>query len=157
MIRSISGQDSDGILALNQAHISETSHLNRQELNEIVGQAFHTGVCGNADGFCIAMDQNSDYESPNFEWFAARYTRFVYVDRIIVAAHARGRGIARDLYSALIEAARGAGHEMIGCEVNINPPNPGSEAFHARLGFERIGEAVINGNGKRVGYWVLAL
>lgn len=156
-IRPIGSADIHGVLALNHQHETETSPLDADELNAMLATAFHTGLCGAADGFCIAMDQDSDYESPNFQWFAARHARFVYVDRIIIAPQARGRGLARDLYGALAQAARTAGHGMIGCEVNINPPNPGSEAFHARLGFEKVGEALLNGADKKVGYWVLRL
>ncbi|PLX43216.1 MAG: GNAT family N-acetyltransferase [Hyphomicrobiales bacterium] len=156
-IRTITRRDTKAVLALNQAHIAETSALSPSELHRLTDIAFHTGIAGAADGFCIAMDQASAYDSPNFLWFAARHRRFVYVDRIIVAPEARGRGLARALYGALISAARAAGHEILCCEVNIDPPNPGSEAFHARLGFERVGAAVLEETGKKVGYWALRL
>ena len=31
------------------------------------------------------------------------------------------------------------------CEVNIEPPNPASLAFHARMGFDRVGEQSTKG------------
>ncbi len=40
---------------------------------------------------------------------------------------------------ALTEA-RARDLERVTCEVNLVPPNPGSLAFHHRLGFERMGE-----------------
>lgn len=46
------------------------------------------------DAGMLAMDQDADYASPNFQRFRARYPRFVYVDRIVVAQSARGRGYA---------------------------------------------------------------
>lgn len=156
-IRHISQIDQANVLALNQDHIEETSSLDMEALQQLIDVAFHTGVSGDGDGFCIAMDQASDHKSQHFQWFAARQKHFVYVDRIIVAGSARGLGVARALYTELIETAREAQHEMLCCEVNINPPNPGSEAFHTRLGFEKIDEAVINESGKKVGYWVLGL
>lgn len=156
-IRAFSNADSAGVLALNADHVTETSAMDAGELAEITSEAFYTGLSGQLDGFCFAMDQGSDYDSPNFHWFAARHQRFVYVDRIIVSSAARGRGLARALYEDLIRAARRAGHEALCCEVNITPPNPASDAFHERLGFRRVGEAAINGGAKTVGYWELKL
>jgi predicted GNAT superfamily acetyltransferase len=40
---------------------------------------------------------------------------------------------------------------MICCEVNLDPPNPASDAFHASLGFHEIGSAAMS-NGKVVRY-----
>ena len=82
----------------------------------------------------------------------ARYPRFVYVDRIVVAPSARGRGLARQLYDTLIGKAGVAGHQRIVCEVNLDPPNPGSDRFHAALGFAEVGSASIHGGTKRVRY-----
>ena len=87
----------------------------------------------------------------NSLFFKTRYPRFVYVDRIAVAASARGAGLARTLYNDLFRAAREAGHGQIVCEVNIDPPNPASDSFHARPGFSEVGRAEL-GNGKQVRY-----
>ena len=87
----------------------------------------------------VLMCMDADYDSPNFLWFRQRYERFVYVDRVVTAGAARGRGLAGRLYRELVERARGAGHERIVCEVNADPPNPGSEAFHRKFGFRPVG------------------
>ena len=103
------------------------------------------------------IDQDADYDSPNFLWFKARYPRFVYVDRIAVAAAARGRGHARSLYGDLFGAALAKGHKVVVCEVNSDPPNPASDAFHAALGFSEVGQAAIHGGKKTVRYFARPL
>ena len=65
---------------------------------------------------------------------------------------ARGRGLARRLYDDLFAAARAAGHARIVCEVNSDPPNPASDAFHAALVFVPVGAAEIHGGKKTVTY-----
>jgi uncharacterized protein len=145
------------LLALNNAHASELSWLEPAGLADLVGQAWLALRIGDIDAFMLALDQTAAYDSPNFNWFRARYPRFVYVDRVVVAPAARGRGFARQLYDALIGAASGAGHELIVCEVNIDPPNPGSDAFHAALGFAEVGSASIHGGAKTVRYLARAL
>jgi uncharacterized protein len=142
----------DHMVALNAAHELETSPLDHAALSLMLGEAFHSATeNAGRDGFLIAFDQDAAYDSVNFLWFKARFARFVYVDRIIVADHARGRGLARTFYEALFERARNAGHNRIVCEINIDPPNPGSMAFHAVMGFAEIGRAELS-SGKVVSY-----
>jgi predicted GNAT superfamily acetyltransferase len=69
---------------------------------------------------------------------------------------ARGRGYARRLYDDLFDRAGEAGHAIVGCEVNSDPPNPASDAFHAALGFAEVGRAKIP-NGKTVRYLLRAI
>ncbi len=140
------------LLALNNAHATELSWLAVNGLAQLVAQAYVAWRIGNADALLIALDQNAVYDNPNFQWFRARYPRFVYVDRIVVAPSARGRGLARQLYAALIGRAGAAGHQRIVCEVNLDPPNPRSDRFHAALGFAEVGSASIHGGTKRVRY-----
>jgi predicted GNAT superfamily acetyltransferase len=140
------------VLALNDANVQETSPLDQAELRNLVAEAFYAKVAGSVDAFLLAFDQHAAYGSPNFLWFKARHPRFVYIDRIIVAPHARGRGLARLLYADLFEHARAAGHDRIVCEVNVAPPNPASDAFHAALGFTEEGRATLPDNGKVVRY-----
>ncbi len=144
------------LLALNNAHAVELSLLDGAGLERLVGAAFVARRVGLADALLITFDQDSDYDSPNFLWFRDRYERFVYVDRVVTAVAARGRGLARALYSDLIAQARAAGHQLIVCEVNADPPNPASEAFHRGFGFEPVGEALL-ANGKTVSYLALRI
>lgn len=151
------GLDLTPLVALNNAHATELSWLNADGMATLVRRSFRARAAGGGAGFLLSFDQDADYGSPNFLWFRERYARFVYVDRVVVDPAARGRGLARALYEDLFAAAAGAGHERVVCEVNLVPPNPASDAFHARLGFEEVGRADLAGSGKRVRYLARAL
>jgi predicted GNAT superfamily acetyltransferase len=148
--------DDAAALALNNAHAVELSWLEPERFAELIGRAFLARRIGR-DAFLLAFDQDADYDSPNFLWFRDRLARFVYVDRVVVAPQGRGRGHARRLYDALFEQARRAGHDQVVCEVNIEPPNPASDAFHAALGFREVGGAAIHDGRKTVRYLRRAL
>jgi uncharacterized protein len=145
------------LLALNNTHAEELSWLEPRRLEHLVAHAFMARRIGHLDAFIVAFDQDAPYDSPNFLWFRDRYSRFVYVDRIVVAPWARGRGLARLLYRDLFDQAAKAGHERVVCEVNARPPNPRSDAFHAALGFVEVGHASIHGDAKSVRYLLRAL
>jgi uncharacterized protein len=149
-------RDEIALLALNNTFSAETSELTHAKLQQLIAAAFMARSVGRDDALLIAFDQNAAYDSPNFVWFKQRLQRFVYVDRIIVAAHAQSRGLARTLYQELFAAARLTGHTHIVCEVNVDPPNPTSDSFHARLGFTEMGRATLS-NGKTVRYLVHTL
>jgi hypothetical protein len=141
-------------LALNNSNAKETSVLSEGSLASLIGMAFYArSIDRGGTALLIALDHNALYENENFAWFRAQGKPFVYIDRVIVAQAARGRGIARLLYEDLFAAARRAGHSRVVCEVNIEPPNPGSEAFHAAMGFSAVGEATIHNGAKRVRYF----
>jgi predicted GNAT superfamily acetyltransferase len=137
----------EAMLALNNAHAQELSWLEPGRLAHLIEQALLVWRIGQLDGFMIAMNQDAQYDSPNFLWFRSRYARFVYVDRIVIAAPARGRGYARRLYQDLFTYA-----VAVGCEVNSRPPNPVSDAFHAALGFAVVGQASVYDDSRTVRY-----
>jgi predicted GNAT superfamily acetyltransferase len=152
-IHDLSSLDVALMLPLNNAHAEETSALDDASFSALLGMAFYArGIDRGATAFLIALDQNASYQSPNFIWFKAARESFVYIDRIIVLSSARGRGIARLLYDDLFSAARKAGHDRVVCEVNIDPPNLVSEAFHETMGFQRVAEATIHNGTKTVRY-----
>jgi uncharacterized protein len=153
---SAATRDDTALLKLNNAFSGETSELTLAKLQHMILASFMASAIGRDDALLIAFDQDAIYDSPNFLWFKQRLTHFVYVDRIIVAAHARSRGLARSLYQTLFTACRLTGHTYVVCEVNIDPPNPASDAFHARLGFTEMGRAAL-ANGKTVRYLAHAL
>jgi hypothetical protein len=145
------------LLALNNGHAQELSWLSPEPLAHLVGEAFSARRIGQVEAFLLAFDQDADYDSPNFLWFRSRYPRFVYIDRIVVAAAARGAGLARLLYRDLFTEAARAGHVRVVCEVNSQPPNPASDAFHAALGFMEVGSATLAGSSKTVRYLLRTL
>ncbi|WP_375411821.1 GNAT family N-acetyltransferase [uncultured Bradyrhizobium sp.] len=132
------------VLELNNAYAEELSYLDYGQLRWLVEHAFHARRVGDLDGFLLAFDESAEYRSPNYLWFRQRYPRFVYVDRVVITPGARRRGLARSLYMDLFCKARRAGREIVGCEVNVAPPNPTSDAFHVSLGFSERGRAVAN-------------
>jgi hypothetical protein len=145
------------LLALNNAHAMELSWLEPDQLLRLVSTASLALRIGNVTGLLLAFDQDADYDAGNFLWFRARHTRFVYIDRVVVATSERGRGHARRLYDAVFTWACDAGHERVVCEVNLDPPNPASDAFHSALRFGEVGTAVIDGGEKTVRYLSRAL
>ena len=150
-VRGLAPGDYAWVAALGTANEVETGPIDGAWLEAMSREWFVGAAAGESEAFAIIFDQTANYGSPNFHWFRERYQHFVYVDRIVVSARARGKGLARALYSHVVEAARAAGHSRVVCEINFDPPNPGSDAFHAKLGFSEIGRATL-ANGKSVRY-----
>jgi len=140
------------VLALNNAHVVELSLLDATRLASLLERAFYAYRIGSVDAFLLAFDENAAYDSPNYLWFRDRYRRFVYVDRVVVAPAARRHGLAHLLYTDLFRHAADAGHEVVVCEVNVDPPNPASDALHAAFGFSEVGRATIHHGIKTVRY-----
>ena len=149
LIRAIAPADVPALVALNNVHAVEVNALDATAFAALVAVAAHALVVDGGRGFVVALDERTPSHGPNHGWFLARQPAFVYIDRVVVAAEARGLGLARRMYEALREVA---GERPLCCEVNIEPPNPGSLAFHERLGFAPCGEAQDPRNGKRVRY-----
>lgn len=144
-------------LALNNAHAEELSFKTEEGFRRLLAIAYRKRCTAEGDAFLIAFDQDADYPGECFAWFKARYPRFVYVDRVAVDPAHRKRGLARLLYEELFAAARAGGHDRVLCEVNLVPPNPGSDAFHAALGFEEVGRGRLTRLGRDVRYLAIAL
>ena len=140
-------------LDLNNRHAVELSHQTIDQFRALIGLACYARWNSDRSGFLIALDEGAAYKNPNFDWFRGRYSRFVYIDRVVVEPARRGRGIARQLYEDLFGAARAASRPRIVCEVNSDPPNPASDAFHARLGFAVVGTAHLADRDKTVRYF----
>jgi len=157
-LRTLSAGDADRILELNNEHAVETSSLDLAAASHLLAMCFYAkGIGLGARGFLLALDQDAAYDNFNFQWFRNRFERFVYIDRIIIAKDARGQGFARLMYEDLFAEAKTAGHLRVVCEVNIEPPNEGSLAFHRSMGFEALADVAVKGGSKRVRYLVKEL
>ena len=153
-ISDLSLRDAAAILLLNNGSAQETSFLDLPGLTKLLNMAFYVrGVDRGATAFLIALDDRAAYVNPNFSWFKEHLRSFVYIDRIVVSGVSRGSGIGRLLYEDLFAAAKRSGHDRVVCEVNLEPPNPASQAFHLAMGFKNIGQATIHDGTKVVRYF----
>ncbi|MBT6096104.1 MAG: GNAT family N-acetyltransferase [Rhodospirillaceae bacterium] len=142
------------LLSLNNLHARETSFLTPETWKKLLENAFAATCVGGKAAFLIAFDHQATYENFNFVWLRTRLTRFVYVDRVVVSDEHRGEGLGTHLYHDLIARAQNNGLDKLVCEVNVDPPNPGSDTFHQKLGFTEIGQASLPHADKTVRYLV---
>jgi predicted GNAT superfamily acetyltransferase len=140
------------LLRVNNASARETSLLTAERLDRMIDAARVATFIAPCQAFLLAFEQADDYDGIHFKWFRSRYARFLYVDRVVVAEEDRARGLGRMLYADLFTRAEGLGHNRIVCEVNMQPPNPGSDRFHAAQGFCEVGRATLDDGAKTVRY-----
>ncbi len=152
-ISALADAPEQDVLALNNAHAAELSWLEPDDLRHLIAEAFYAEAVGGCDAILIAFDQDADYASPNFQWFRARYPRFVYVDRVVV--------------SPVAEAAAWRARSTMICSIGLPPPAydrhlrgqfdaaqpAASDAFHAALSFLVVGSAAIHDGKKSVRYY----
>ncbi len=91
-------------------------------------------------GFCLVMPSGGGYDSVNYRWFCERYDNFMYLDRVAFEAAAQGRGLGTMLYAEVDRLMVERGDSRLALEVNVEPPNEPSLAFHARRGFVEVGQ-----------------
>ena len=151
-IIEIENSDRATLHALNNLHAVELSFTTPEQFDALIAKAFVAFAADDASAFLLAFDETGDIPSPNYAWFKSRYSHFVYIDRVVVAPQRRRLGLAATFYTGLAGRARAAGHTLLCCEVNSDPPNPASDAFHARQGFSPVGEARLADSGKTVRY-----
>ena len=153
VVRDATAADFPRIVALNAAEVAHTSVMDAARL-----QLLHAAAClhrvavvdGEVAAFLLAFRDGAVYPNPNFDWFAARYPSFVYVDRVVVDARFSGRGVGARLYRDLFDFARGTGARAVTCEFNVVPPNEASARFHARWGFAEVGRQWLDNGRKQV-------
>jgi uncharacterized protein len=145
--------DFPAICALNLADVQHTSAMDVERLAHLDAlSCYHRVAClgGVVSGFLLAICSGAAYENENFEWFAKSFPRFMYVDRIVVSAAARGQHLGSILYEDLFQQAKLGGFPFITCEYNLSPPNEASRLFHDRFGFKEQRTQWVANGAKRV-------
>lgn len=134
--------DYDAIVAINNATVPAMNEQRPESMRWLVEHAAYARVVTDNEGiaaFLLGLERGTGYHSPNYQWFSDRYDDFLYVDRIAVASRARRLGLGSALYDDMASFARGR-WSCILAEINLEPPNPETAAFHKRHGFEHVGE-----------------
>lgn len=143
LLRNVERRDLHQVLSMNQGAVPSMNSLELSDIERFAEDAawFRVAEIDSATAaFLIVLDANTDYESINYRWFRERYTDFLYIDRIAVDPRFQRRGLGQALYEDLFAEVRRQDIARICAEVNLQPPNPGSIAFHRALGFVQVGE-----------------
>ena len=139
--------DTDAVLSLNATSVDVTGPLDADRLAKLRSMAVRADVVevgGWVAAFALVLPPDADYDSPNFAWFRERYGReFLYLDRVVVSEMNRRSGIGGAVYDAAEAHAREYGR--LTCEVNAEPPNDASLAFHAHRGYVEVGRLTHDG------------
>ena len=151
-ITAASPDDYSALLALNDEAVPHVNSIPLTKLMHLHGESAYFGVArrdGRPVGFLLAMLETADYDSINFGFFRRHYSRFGYIDRIVVSSTLHRAGVGAALYQDL-QRSLPKDCPLLACEINVRPSNHQSLAFHQRLGFEAVGEQDTEGGSKRV-------
>ena len=161
-LRDATESDFPRILQLNLEWEHFLSPLDESRLRYLHQQAaYHRVACVDDDSgeyiaaFLLGLREGAEYDSDNYQWFAARYPAFAYVDRIAATATQQRRGAAAALYKDIFQFAATAAAPLVACEYNIQPLNEKSRLFHNRFGFKEVGQQYAD--GKKVSLQVAAV
>lgn len=152
-LRDARPADFAAVVALNASEVSHTSAMDEARLRQLHGYACYHKVVeigGAVAAFLLAMREGCGYINANFEWFAARYPSFLYVDRIVVGTRHQGLRLGKRLYLDLFEYARAQNIPVVTCEYNLVPPNEPSRMFHDKFGFWEVGSQWLDDGAKQV-------
>ena len=150
-IRKMTSDDLARVLEINEANVPEVGPLDLERLRFIVDESAMALVVvdGDADcetvvGFCLVLAPGSTYDSVNYVWFMDRGDQAYYLDRVAFDASAQGKGLGSALYAELGRRLDEVGADLT-LEVNLDPPNEPSLAFHRKHGFVEVGRHVSKG------------
>jgi len=142
-IRPARREDSGAIAAINRAGLPGVTRFAPGEIEACVEKATLFWVAeqaGEVAGYLLVFGEGFPELGDEYRWFSARHARFLYVDSIAIAEPQRRAGVGRAFYAELAREARRRALPYIVCEVNLDPPNPRSLAFHAAQGFAEVGQ-----------------
>jgi predicted GNAT superfamily acetyltransferase len=153
IVRNATTADLPAVLQLNRTFERFLSKLDETRLALLHFQASYHRVIehqGEVVAFLMLHTQGTGYDSDNYAWFSQRYTQFAYIDRVVIAQSMQGKGLGKLFYDDVFAWAAQQGCTSVVLEFDIDPPNLGSEQFHAKLGFASVGIHTSENTGKRV-------
>jgi predicted GNAT superfamily acetyltransferase len=146
VLRPMTAGDNRAVLELNENHVELLSPLDEGRLAALLAVAENASVIeadGAFAGFVITFAAGSAYDGENFGWFSERYEDFCYLDRVVIHEDFRRRGLASAVYDELESSC---GRPLFALEVNLDPPNVASLAFHRARGYTEVGQRHSDGH-----------
>jgi hypothetical protein len=141
-IRELRPDDVTALHAINEANVPEVGRVDEDRLRHLIAVstiALLVDVGDEPAGFCLVLPLGVSYDSVNYRWFGARYDDVMYLDRVAFDVRFRRRGLGSMLYDDVERRVAESGMAALALEVNVDPPNDPSLAFHHGRGFREVG------------------
>ncbi|MGA9279330.1 GNAT family N-acetyltransferase [Ilumatobacter sp.] len=148
--RPILPSDLDVVEQINAANVPEVGPVDHDRMTFLVDEsaiALAAEIDGEVIGFCLVLPPGSSYDSLNYRWFAEHYPTAMYLDRVAFDESVVGRGYGTAMYAEVARTIEADFSDAAGLtlEVNVDPPNEPSLAFHRKLGFTAVGRQASKG------------
>ncbi|WP_026665352.1 GNAT family N-acetyltransferase [Butyrivibrio sp. FC2001] len=161
MIKRIEPKDYDYVLELNEENVDVLIPTDREELKYLAEKAALFQIIYVDEvpaGFIIALREGlEDYDFKSYRWFKERYSKFLYIDRVVVDKKYWKKGLGRKLYQYAFDYVKENDIEIVAAAITTVPYNKESLAFHAKMGFTEVGEQLIRGGNVRISQQVKEL
>jgi predicted GNAT superfamily acetyltransferase len=142
--------DLERILTLNAGAVPDVGAIDAERLRALIDQSLLALAISTEDdeqvvGFCLVLGPGADYQSVNYRWFSSHFGTtgepFAYLDRVAIDPAFQRQGFGQKLYRFVESWLLEATETLWFClEINLEPRNDISLAFHESLGFEEIGQ-----------------
>ncbi|HKL41975.1 MAG TPA: GNAT family N-acetyltransferase [Clostridia bacterium] len=152
ILREYMSDDLKRVLELNKASVHFLSPLTKEKLESLIKAcdfSYVIEIDGLVEAFILALSENKDYDSVNYQWFKDKYDKFLYIDRVVVSKNCQSQGLGQFMYKKIIKKAKAKEYPFLLAEIDVEPANPKSLKFHEKFGFKEVGRESIH-NGKKV-------
>jgi len=95
----------DELVRVNNLSDRETSVLTRERFDRMISLARVATFIAPSAAFLLAFAEDDDFDDGHFLWFRSHFDKFLYIDRIVVAADRRRLGLGSVLYADLFKRA----------------------------------------------------
>jgi len=150
LLRPLEPRDHARVLDLNARNVELLAPMDEPRLAQLLGWTHRADAItldGAVAGFVLTFAPGTAYDSANYRWFGEHLgEEFYYLDRIVLDDAFRRRGLGARVYEELEATAAAYGRMVL--EVNVEPPNEPSLAFHRARGYADL--AVLGDAGKKV-------
>ena len=100
-IKKVNKKDFFEIIKINEEAIPAVNSITESEFEWFFKHALYFKKVLNLDkiiGFLLVLPSKLNYRSLNYQWFSNHYSKFAYIDRIVIIQGHKNNGIGTSLY-----------------------------------------------------------
>ena len=141
-IRDMVPDDFESIYEINQEAVPQVFSLDAGEFSLLLDLCEYSRVAEIGDetaGYLFVLGKGLVYDGDEYNWFCQNLNEdFLYIDQVAIAGKWKGTGCGTKLYEDLENYAVRNHRHALACEINYEPANEASLAFHGKLGFREL-------------------